>query len=128
VILESWIHDSKINGSINIEKWAYFYKIKDVVYAELEKIRTNKIINKNNQALVEIRFDNKFNFDEQELAKYLNVAKVKIIKTNDEQIDVSTSNANLVRCERCWNYYEKDEMHDEQICKRCDNVLRHKSS
>jgi hypothetical protein len=75
--------------------------IKDVVYFELEKIRTSKIISKNNQALVEIKFNNKFNFTEQELAKYLNVAKVKIIKTDDERISVSTTNANLVKCERC---------------------------
>jgi isoleucyl-tRNA synthetase len=123
IALESWSNDIKLTKTINLDKWVNFYSIKNSVYAELEKIRISKIINKNNQALVEIKFKNQFNFTERELAKYLNVAKVKIIKTNDELITVQVSNANLIKCERCWNYYEKDQMHDEQVCTRCYKVL-----
>jgi isoleucyl-tRNA synthetase len=124
IALESWFYDDQFIKAGNLDKWAHFYNIKNSVYAELEKIRINKIINKNNQALVEIKFKNQFNFSEQELAKYLNVAKVKITKSDDELIVVKVSNANLIKCERCWNYYEKDQMHDDQVCTRCHEVLK----
>jgi isoleucyl-tRNA synthetase len=115
-----------LSDKVNHAKWTNFYNLKNIVYSELEKIRTNKVINKNNQAVVNIQFKNEFKFTEAELAKYLNVAKVHITNTNDETMSVTVDNANLIRCERCWNYFDKDEMHDEQICHRCDTVINRK--
>jgi hypothetical protein len=67
----------------------------------LEKLKAEKKINKNTQALVAITFNNKHNFSDQDLAKYLNVAKVIINNSDNEEILVKAENANLVRCERC---------------------------
>jgi hypothetical protein len=84
-----------------MQKWAYFYEIKNIVYAKLETIRNNKMINKNNQALVELSFDNKYKFTEAEMAKYLNVAIVKFIGTAKDEITAEVSDAKLIKCERC---------------------------
>ena len=46
---------------------------------------------------------------EEELPKY-DVCEVKIEKFDG------------VKCERCWNYYDEKEMH-EDICDRCYHVL-----
>jgi isoleucyl-tRNA synthetase len=54
------------------------------------------------------------------------VAKVHIINVNDDTMSIAVDNANLIRCERCWNYFDKDEMHDEQICHRCHTVIDRK--
>jgi isoleucyl-tRNA synthetase len=128
IVLEHY-EPTKLNSfDINKAKWDYFFQIKTLVYAELEKIRINKEINKNNQALVEITFNNQYQFNEKDLARYLNVAQVKIQLITSNEIKVRVSNANLVRCERCWNYFEPSQMAEEQLCKRCDNVLKNRAT
>jgi isoleucyl-tRNA synthetase len=57
------------------------------------------------------------------LARYLNVAKVKIIDTDNDKIVAKVSDAKFIKCERCWNYYEPEKMYDEHICTRCHKVL-----
>jgi hypothetical protein len=43
-----------------------------------------------------------------------------------ENIQAECSNANLVRCERCWNYYPADQINEEHICSGCKKVLESK--
>jgi hypothetical protein len=71
------------------------------VYAQLEILRNNKVINKNNQAMVTLSFKNDFGFSEEQLAKYLNVVKVKFLDINSTQITVNVADAKFVKCERC---------------------------
>jgi hypothetical protein len=71
------------------------------VYAELETLRTRKEINKNNQAQVELTFNNAYQFEETTLARYLNVAKVKFIDQKATKITAKASDAKLPKCERC---------------------------
>jgi isoleucyl-tRNA synthetase len=87
--------------NVDQQKWSYFFAIKDAVYAKLETLRNDKIINKNNQARVELEFDNKFDFNEAALAKYLNIAKVKFINQKSSKITVNATDAKLIKCERC---------------------------
>jgi predicted HTH transcriptional regulator len=72
-----------------------------VVYSELEVLRNKKEINKNNQAYIELSFNNTFNFKEEILAKYLNVAKVKFVDQKAQKITAKVADAKLARCERC---------------------------
>jgi hypothetical protein len=64
-------------------------------------LRNRKEINKNNQASIELSFSNNFVFNEQTLAKYLNVARVKFNDQNSQKILVKAYDAKLPRCERC---------------------------
>jgi hypothetical protein len=66
----------------------------------LEEIRNKKIINKNNEAIVKIKFNNQYQFKEHELKQYLNVAKV-IIENDKSPLEIEVNNANLIKCERC---------------------------
>jgi isoleucyl-tRNA synthetase len=70
-----------------------------------------------------LSFNNSYAFKEEQLAKYLNVAKVTFIKTDVKDISCEVSDAHLIRCERCWNYYDKSQMADEHICKRCHKII-----
>ena len=112
----------------NATYWNYFFKLKDKVYAELEKIRKEGKINKSNQADVQIRFDNAYNFTPETLKRYLNVASVTIIddKSLHNQFDIKCACTKLVRCERCWNYHLASEINEVNLCKRCANVLAKK--
>lgn len=121
--LENWI--TKLNIKVekyDPNKWKAFDELKNLVFTKLEELRNTKIINKNNEAIVKISFNNQYQFNENELKRYLNVAKV-IIEDHKSNIEVKVDNAKFIKCERCWNYYEKDKMHDEYICKRCAIVL-----
>lgn len=113
---------------INKEWWKEFFMIKDAVFVQLEKIRKENIINKNTQAKVVIKLkDNHNKFTVQQLQKFLNVAQCEIIVDNNvKNIQAECSNANLVRCERCWNYYPADQINEEHICSRCKKVLESK--
>lgn len=109
---------------VNQNYWNDFFILKDLVFVELEKIRKNQIINKNNQAKIIIKFKNKHNFDPKLLKKYFNVAIVEIIDTNTEKIEIIATNANYKRCERCWNYYEANQIDENKLCPRCANLLK----
>ncbi|MDR3257839.1 MAG: isoleucine--tRNA ligase [Mycoplasmataceae bacterium] len=123
--LEKWLDklDIRITKS-DTSKWEYFFKIKSVVYTELEMLRNTKKINKNNQAIVELEFDNKYQFTEKLMAKYLNVAKVTFLDEKATKISAKCDDAKLVKCLRCWNYFEQSEMQDEHLCRRCDSIIK----
>jgi hypothetical protein len=96
------------------------------VYTELEIIRNAKKINKNNQAIVELEFNNGYKFDKKSLAKYLNVAKVNFASETSDKIVAKCDGAILAKCERCWNYFDHEDMYDEHVCRRCDSVIKSK--
>jgi hypothetical protein len=64
-------------------------------------LRNTKKINKNNQAIVELEFDNKYQFTEKLMAKYLNVAKVTFLDEKATKISAKCDDAKLVKCLRC---------------------------
>jgi isoleucyl-tRNA synthetase len=124
VHLENWINELNISlPNSDNEKWKQFDELKDLIFTKLEELRTNKIINKNNEAIVKIKFNNHHSFKENELKKYLNVAKVVIENLSTSDVVVEVDNAKLIKCERCWNYFDKQEMHNEHVCNRCSSVL-----
>ncbi len=110
---------------IDEEYWNAFFNLKDEVYTKLETLKKSGAIKKNNETKVVITFKNKYHFTASELKQYLNVAVVELIEKNIETIEVEVTNANLVRCERCWNYFEASEITDH-ICSRCRRVVNKK--
>jgi isoleucyl-tRNA synthetase len=101
VMFEQWINklSIKVNHSI-VDKINYFLSLRQRIYNELERLRNNKVISKNNQAVVTIHFENIQEFDPITLAQYLNVAKVNIVVVKGDII-IECDNAHLVKCERC---------------------------
>ena len=114
---------------VDLAWWKQFFSIKDKVFTALEQLRKDDLIAKNTQASVIIKMNSNPNsFSPEILKKYLNVAKCEIlIDSNIKDIEVSCSNANYVRCERCWNYYPAGSINGEHICKRCEEILSKKS-
>jgi isoleucyl-tRNA synthetase len=109
---------------INKAKWNVFKNLKTKVYAQIEKLRQDKIINKSNEVDVTISFKNEFKFTSLQLEQWLNVAKVTIIEINNQQINVKISKTTHVCCPRCWNYFNPSELNKDNLCKRCQNVLK----
>ena len=50
IMLEPWITTLDIDTSkVNFEMWKLIFKIKDKVFVQIEKLRNEKIIKKNNE-------------------------------------------------------------------------------
>ncbi len=124
VHLENWINLNNFCEEIDSDKFSNFFKFKDYIYHELEIARDNKIIRKSNEAEIKIN-NNPTNFSLQTLKKWLNVAEITI----DEKIEkISIELTNKTKCERCWNYFNQNDMFNDEICNRCNTVINKKSS
>lgn len=115
-----------VSEAPNNNYWKEFFKLRDIVNVDLEKLRNCGSINKSSEALVEIRMNNIYAFSEKDLIKYLNVAQVIII--NDKKLvntyEVKCQKHWYEMCQRCWNYFPTSEINDAKVCKRCDNALQ----
>lgn len=112
-----------------IEIWNVFFNIKNDVYKALEEAREEKIIGKGLEAKVYLNLleEDKETLKEilPELKQLLIVSEV-ILSTSDlkqyEYCKVKIEKFDGIRCERCWNYFDKEEIIDD-ICPRCHNVI-----
>ncbi|MCF0227832.1 MAG: hypothetical protein HUJ52_03355, partial [Malacoplasma sp.] len=113
---------------VNKEYWSMFRSIKDAVYLRLEQLRASQVISKNTKAIVKVELNNSFyNFTDEKLKEYLNVAKVYLVddaNLDSKTFDVEANNADLVRCDRCWNYFDKEQINKDGLCPRCQKVLK----
>ncbi len=120
VMLEKWVDEIPFEVNVDIKKWEQFLNIKKEIYSALENARAQKTINKNNEAKLIISCES-LPFDIVTMKKYLNVAVVEF--SNSNNLSVKVENSGLIKCQRCWNYFSKEEMHDDNICKRCASVI-----
>ena len=122
IFLESYIKHQELSklydfNKVNDEVFQIFFKTKDEVYAKLEKLRSNKIINKNNEAIVYLT-DSLLTkqIPLNKLKEWLNVANVFV----DNELKVEKAE-NYYCCDRCWNWYH-DPLNNN-LCKRCNKVV-----
>lgn len=123
IMLEPWVDSLGFNiEPINQDMWKQIFNIKDVVFNQIEKLRNDKVIAKNNEAEVELTFKNLNEISPLLLKKIFNVADVKINNSDTNEIKVEIKKTGYVKCPRCWNYYPADQIHDD-LCPRCHKIL-----
>ncbi len=124
IMLETWITKLDFDTpGINLEKWKLIFKIKDIVFMQIEKLRKEKIVNKNNEVDVELVFDNSLLIRPTILKKILNVAKLTIIDKKNIEIMVNLHKTKYTKCIRCWNYYPPSEIIND-LCPRCQKLIK----
>ena len=107
--------------------WNKFFKVKDDVYKALENARNDKLIGKSLEAKVYLNVDSEFiNYFKDYLKQLFIVSKVEF--TNDslekyENCGVLVEAFDGIKCERCWNLFDENEM-DGDICHRCHEVIK----
>ena len=74
---------------------------------------------------VTLTFNNNNNIGSQLLKKIFNVATVTINNVNvkDKQYDVKVEKTTKIKCQRCWNYFGKNEIVDD-LCPRCQEMMK----
>ena len=126
VFLEDWVKKIPFSfGAINQEEWQQIFKLKDLVFAKIEQLRNHKIINKNNEVDVILTFNNNNNISSQLLKKIFNVATVTInsVDVKNKEYDVKVEKTTKIKCQRCWNYFDRDEIADD-LCSRCQEMMK----
>ena len=128
VHLENFPIFENINKEL-LKEWELFFDIKDDVYKALEEARNQKLIGKGLEAKVYLKADNKYlefiKKHESYLHQLLIVSKVIFTEESLEKYDVcevKVEKFDGTRCERCWNYFEHEEI-KEDLCPRCYQVL-----
>ncbi len=103
------------------EMFDKFFKVKDDVYRALEEARNEKLIGKSLEASVSITIsDSAFiSYFKDSLKQLLIVSKLEL---NEGEYNISVKPFSGVKCERCWNLFEEEEMVGD-ICKRCHDVV-----
>ncbi|WP_391591640.1 Isoleucyl-tRNA synthetase [[Mycoplasma] cavipharyngis] len=123
VHLEKWIDVTEIKvDSYDQNKWDYFFKLKDLVYEQTEKLRDQKIINSNIEAKVVL--DQKFvtnNFDLDALRQYLMVAELSFANLNGENLVVSKTKNPV--CVRCKLHFQATELNASGLDQRCAQAI-----
>jgi len=115
------------NGEELESMWSKFFKVKDDVYKVLESARNEKIIGKSLEAIVYIHIDDEdfINYFKDNIAQLLIVSKVEFTSTSlpkQQVCEVKVEALDGVRCERCWNLFDKEDMVGD-VCHRCHDVL-----
>jgi len=111
--------------------FATFMNVRDDVLKALENARNEKIIGKSLEAKVTLYLKEESKGLEvlaEQLKQLFIVSKLTLV-TETEGLEefgasyVKVEKFNGVVCKRCWNVYDADEMHDEDLCERCHDAL-----
>ncbi len=106
----------------DVKAFEEFFILKDQIYGELENLRNQNIIKKNNEASVFLpkAMMKNISFSETQMQLYLNVAQVVLI--DDDQLVIK--NEGLKKCVRCWNHFHDSQMATDELCCRCQRVVK----
>lgn len=104
------------------ETWIEFNLIKSEVNKEIEKLRLNKIINRSQEAKINLWLPNKLKrFNKKELKDWLMVGEIKI--KIDLKLKISAEKfIEGIKCARCWKLFDKKEISFD-ICKNCKKII-----
>lgn len=107
-----------------IDKWNTFIEFKDNVNLALESARQSGLIKKGFEAIVNVELSDKFNFVKEvnNLHQILIVNSVVFTNTKSDELKISITKKEGLKCERCWALY--DELTSDNICTRCDTVVK----
>ncbi len=131
--------DPALTDEKMLEKWKAFYRVRSVVYREIEELRNNKTIGSSQQASVKLYFPDgipeNIKGREETLAVVLIVSELSLSegeppdgrrKTDvDKGIFARVEKSVHAKCERCWNHRpEVGSFKDHPtVCARCHEVV-----
>lgn len=102
--------------------WKEFNLIRNEVNKEIEKLRLNKIINRSQEAKIEINLPSKLEkFANEELKDWLMVGEIKINFAKDLKVKAEKFDEGI-KCSRCWKLFKKEQI-DGDICLNCKRII-----
>ena len=120
-----------------LNKYSLVKEMRNEVLKTLEDSRSAGVIGSAQEALVTLNIKDSLlkeeltRFSDVELARLFIVSEVKFdanLKDNESKLTYSkVSHHNGVKCDRCWNYFDKEliqEVEGTHICPRCLKALK----
>ncbi|MHC5100936.1 MAG: class I tRNA ligase family protein, partial [Planctomycetota bacterium] len=123
------VADISIDAAGNVAKWDKVMALRDEVLKALEGLRTEQIINSNQEASVAIETDDDDllaavnDMGIETFASLCIVSEVSIAKC--DTLKVSADKCAHAKCERCWYFYPSVGQNAEKpdLCQRCSSVV-----
>jgi len=124
---------SNLFSSDLLEKYELTKELRNNVLKALEISRGEGLIGSALEAKVTIKYDNNDSKVEQLLSEFSKIELERLFivsKVNVEKSDVfnvSVSKSEGIKCDRCWNYKDEDEIdliEGAHICKRCQKAMK----
>ena len=124
-------------SKVLLDDYYLLKELRDDVLKALEEARKKDLIGSSQEANVFISIKNNRlseiveDFDEDEFERLFIVSKV-IVQEDVEGLDLNVSNVLIkkhdgIRCDRCWNYKNNDEISDVEgahLCPRCQKAMK----
>ena len=120
-----------------LNKYSLVKEMRNEIFKTLEDNRSVGVIGSAQEALVTLNIkdpllkEELIKFSDVELARLFIVSEVKFdanLKDNESKLTYSkVSHHNGVKCDRCWNYFDKEliqEVEGTHICPRCSTALK----
>jgi len=125
-------------GEKVLSEYKLFQKLRDDTLKALQEERNKGIIHSPQEAFISIKVnDDKLkdilkDIPNDELSRLLIVSGVKIVDNLDNGLDGDVCKCYVIkhpgeRCDRCWNYYNSDELSEidgAKLCKRCQEAIK----
>ncbi|WOO87237.1 isoleucine--tRNA ligase [Mollicutes bacterium LVI A0039] len=114
-----------LNYDVDKTEINWFRTVQTEINKALEAARNEKIIGKSLEAKVTlcVTDEEKLRLDAiEEKELMLIVSKLEIVGGNDK-LTVNVEKYTEHRCERCWKYFEQEELNEESICPSCEKVI-----
>ena len=132
IFLEAAPQIIKVENTEYLESlFASFMNVRDDVLKALENARNEKVIGKSLEAKVTLCLKDEakeLTVLAEQLKQLFIVSKLTLVEESTDLEEfgasyVKVEKFNGVVCKRCWNVYDADEMHDEDLCERCHEAL-----
>jgi isoleucyl-tRNA synthetase len=126
--LDNWI-DDRLTA-----RWARLLNVRDLVNAEIEKLRQSKVLGTSLQAHVHLRaggdMADLLEAYRDELPMFFIASHVSLERTSSvgESVSVEVRRTSGMKCERCWRYVSSLSDGTAGICPRCEDALAEAAS
>lgn len=122
-----FLQEMPVSKELDVDKEEidWFRTVQTEINKALEAARNEKVIGKSLEAKITLHVSesDKVRLDaisEKELM--LIVSNLEIIADSDE-LKVEVEKYSEHRCERCWKYFNEEELSEESICPSCEQVI-----
>ncbi len=113
------------NYDVDVNEINWFREVQTEINKALEAARNEKIIGKSleSQVTLNVTDEDKARLEAIEEKELMLIVSKLIVNGGNDKLEVTVDKYSEHRCERCWKYFEQEELSDDSICPKCQSVI-----
>lgn len=113
------------NYDVDVNEINWFREVQTEINKALEAARNEKIIGKSleSQVTLNVTDEDKARLDAIEEKELMLIVSKLIVNGGNDKFEVAVEKYSEHRCERCWKYFDQEELSDDSICPKCQCVI-----